>query len=132
LPGGKFVVWLYGKEGNSLYLALVLPIRVISKHLPQRGKAFLAHLLNWPLTAYIAICKRWPRIPLPLRQYMVDILGKLDSDKRRLVIYDQLNPHYAKYYRGKEARQLMASAPFDVALHHRKGYSWVVIGTKPV
>lgn len=130
-PGGKFVVWLYGKEGNGLYLALVLPIRMVSMHLPRWGKAFLAHLLNWPLAAYIAACKRWPRTPLPLRQYMVDILGKLDSGKRRLVIYDQLNPHYAKYYSGEEARQLMASAPFDVALHHRKGYSWVVIGTKP-
>ncbi len=130
-PGGKFVVWLYGKEGNGLYLSLVLPIRLISKRLPQRGKAALAYFLNWPLATYIAVCKRWPLAPLPLRDYMVDILGKLDWDKRRLVIYDQLNPHYAKYYSGEEARRLMASAPFDVTLHHRKGYSWVVIGTKP-
>jgi SAM-dependent methyltransferase len=130
-PGGKFVIWLYGKEGNRLYLTLVLPLRLFSKHLPHQGKAFLAHALSWPLGVYIAICTRWPKAPLPLRQYMVEILGRLDSSKRRLVIYDQLNPHYAKYYTGEEARQLMASAPFDVALHHRKGYSWVVIGTKP-
>jgi SAM-dependent methyltransferase len=130
-PGGKFVVWLYGREGNALYLALALPMRVLSKHLPRQGKALLAHLLDWPLAAYIALCRRWSSEALPLRRYMVDILGKLDPAKRRLVIYDQLNPHYAKYYTGAEARRLMESAPFEVELHHRKGYSWVVVGTKP-
>jgi len=131
-PGGKFVIWLYGREGNALYLALALPLRLLSKHLPRQGKAFLAHLLNWPLSAYIGICRRWSSDRLPLRRYMIDILGKLDPAKRHLVIYDQLNPHYAKYYTGGEARRLMESAPFEVDLHHRKGYSWVVIGTKPI
>jgi SAM-dependent methyltransferase len=131
-PGGKFVIWLYGREGNALYLALALPLRLLSKHLPRQGKAFLAHLLNWPLSAYIAICRRSRSDRLPLRRYMADILGKLDPAQRHLVIYDQLNPHYAKYYTGDQARRLMESAPFEVDLHHRKGYSWVVIGTKPV
>ena len=129
-PGGKFIVWLYGKEGNRIYLAFVLPLRLFSKHLPARGKALLARVLDAPLGAYIALCKRWPQAPLPLRRYMVDILGKLDSQKRQLVIYDQLNPHYAKYYTCEEAHALMASAPFDVSVYARKGYSWVVVGTK--
>ena len=131
-PGGQFVMWVYGKEGNGLYLALALPIRVISKHLPQRGKALLSHVLDAPLAAYIGLCKRWPNARLPLRDYMLEILGKLDRDKRRLVIYDQINPHYAKYYTRGEALALMQAAPFAVAIHHRKGYSWVVIGTKPL
>jgi hypothetical protein len=56
----------------------------------------------------------------------------MPPDKRRLVIYDQLNPAYAKYYTQTEAEQLLARAGFsDVRTYHRHGYSWTVIGTKP-
>jgi SAM-dependent methyltransferase len=130
-PGGQFVVWLYGKEGNRLYLSLVTPIRWFSRKLPLRALDVLARMLDVPLAAYIAICRRAPWRGLPLRDYMVNILGRLPSAKRRLVIYDQLNPHYARYYTRAEAVALMAHAPFEVEAHHRRGYSWVVIGTKP-
>jgi hypothetical protein len=26
-PGGKFIVWLYGREGNRVYLFFIAPIR---------------------------------------------------------------------------------------------------------
>jgi SAM-dependent methyltransferase len=130
-PGGQFVVWLYGKEGNRLYLALVMPIRWFSKSLPMPALKVLSRLLDIPLAAYIFVCKKVHWRFLPLRDYMVAILGRLPADRRRVVIYDQLNPHYAKYYTGAEARALMSCAPFDVEVHHRRGYSWVVIGTKP-
>src|SRR4030042_1217271 len=26
-PGGHFLIWLYGKEGNGLYLAFIIPLR---------------------------------------------------------------------------------------------------------
>ena len=56
----------------------------------------------------------------------------MTRDKRRLVIYDQLRPTYAKYYTGPEARELMSRAGFgDIRLHHRHGYSWTVVGTRP-
>ena len=34
-PGGRFLVWLYGKEGNAFYLGMVVPFRVLSKLLPH-------------------------------------------------------------------------------------------------
>jgi SAM-dependent methyltransferase len=129
-PGGQFIVWLYGKEGNRLYLLLVTPIRWFSKKLPLRALDGVAALLDVPLAAYIALCRRITWRWLPLRDYMINILGRLPSAKRRLVIYDQLNPHYARYYTRAEAVELMSQAPFDVDVHHRRGYSWVVIGTK--
>lgn len=130
-PGGQFVVWLYGKEGNRLYLLLVTPIRWFSRKLPLRALDVLARILDVPLVAYMALCRRAAWRGLPLRDYMVNILGRLPPAKRRLVIYDQLNPHYARYYTRAEAIALMAQAPFEVEAHHRRGYSWVVIGTKP-
>jgi SAM-dependent methyltransferase len=130
-PGGHFVVWLYGKEGNRLYLFLLAPIRWFSKSLPMPALKVLARLLDIPLAAYINVCKRTRWSFLPLRDYMVTILDRLPPDKRRVVIYDQLNPHYAKYYTHAEALELMSQAPFHVEIHHRRGYSWVAIGTKP-
>jgi SAM-dependent methyltransferase len=109
-PGGKLVIWVYGKEGNRLYVALVQALRAL-------------------VDAYIFAC-RW--IPLPMRDYMLHTLSRVSRDKRKLTIYDQLNPTYAKYYRGEEVREMLERAGFrDVRLHHRRGYSWTALGVKP-
>lgn len=130
-PGGRFIVWIYGKEGNALYLLLATPLRWITKHVPHAAVGAIAWLLDIPLVFYIRLCHAMPRRRWPLKEYMTEILAKLPPDKRRLVIYDQLKPHYAKYYSRSEAVALMKEAPFQVEAHHRRAYSWVVIGTKP-
>ena len=48
---------------------------------------------------------RW--LPLPLADYMRRVMLPLTPAKRRVVIYDQLNPAYAKYYTAGEAEALM-------------------------
>src|SRR5436190_22085835 len=35
-PGGKLAVWLYGREGNSLYLVLVHMFWTLTRRLPHR------------------------------------------------------------------------------------------------
>ncbi len=128
-PGGQFLVWLYGKEGNGLYLALVEPLRVLTKRLPHYVLATLVEIVYWPLLFYIKFCHAFP---LPLRGYMVSVLEKMSPEKRRLIIYDQLNPAYAKYYTRLEAKKLLSDWKFEnIRIHHRHGYSWTVIGTKP-
>lgn len=128
-PGGRFIVWLYGREGNSLYLAFIEPLRVVTKKLPHFLLAFLVEMMYWPLLGYLNVCKIFP---LPLKGYMVSVLQKMSPEKRRLIIYDQLNPAYAKYYTRLEAEKLLSDQKFvDVQSHHRHGYSWTVIGTKP-
>jgi SAM-dependent methyltransferase len=129
-PGGRMLIWLYGHEGNELYLAVVRPLRLVTRRLP----APILHGLTWLLLpllwSYIQCCKV---ARLPMRDYMTKILSELDQRQLRANIYDQLNPAYAKYYREHEARALMESNGFtDVQLEHRHGYSWTVIGTRPV
>lgn len=34
-PGGKLLVWLYGREGNAAYLSWVLPLRRLTTRLPH-------------------------------------------------------------------------------------------------
>jgi len=73
---------------------------------------------------------RW--LPLPLAEYMRRVMLPLTPQKRRVVMYDQLNPAYAKYYTGHEARDVLERNGFtQVRTHHRHGYSWTVVGTKP-
>jgi SAM-dependent methyltransferase len=127
-PGGKAIVWLYGREGNEMYLRLVGPIRKVTPRLPHAALAAIVWLLYVPLCLYVLLCRV---LPLPMRAYMRNHIGRLDGKARRLTIYDQLNPTWAKYYRREEAESLLRDAGFrDVASHHRHGYSWTVVGTK--
>ena len=128
-PGGKCAVWLYGKEGNQVYLLALRGLTSVTRRLPHSALAALTWLLYWPLALYMILCRY---IRVPLAGYMREVFARLTPDKRRLVIYDQLNPAYARYYTRSEARSLLEQGGFvDVQLHHRHGYSWSVVGTRP-
>ena len=129
-PGGKMLIWLYGKEGNGLYLALVKPFRAFTKIVPHTLLTITVWALYLPLLFYINACAI---LPLPMRDYMRGHLGRMSSKNIRLTVYDQLNPSFAKYYTQTEARNLLDTQGFkEIHLHHRHGYSWTVIGTKPL
>jgi SAM-dependent methyltransferase len=128
-PGGRVGVWLYGREGNGAYVALLRLLTFVTRRLSHEALEACVWLLYIPTLAYLWLC-RW--LPLPLRHYFVEVFGKLPPDKRRLVLYDQLNPAYAKYYWQQEVRALLEDAGFvDVRLFHRHGYSWTAVAVKP-
>lgn len=128
-PDGQMLVWLYGREGNETYLRFVDALRTVTTRLPDRALRALCHGLNVLLDVYILACAM---LPLPMRGYMRQVIGKFARPARFLAIFDQLNPAYAKYYSGDEAVALLEAAGFvDVRRHHRHGYSWTVIGRKP-
>ena len=127
-PGGTMFVWLYGREGNEAYLAVAEPLRALTRRMPHRLLAALCHVLDLVSIGYTAACRI---LPLPMRDYMQNVYSRLAPDKRRLVIYDQLNPAYAKYYREHEARALLEDGGFsDVRTYHRHGYSWSIVGLR--
>jgi SAM-dependent methyltransferase len=128
-PGGRFLVWVYGREGNGAYIALAETLRVLTRRLPDAALAGLAHPLNAGLGLYVVLCRY---LPLPLGTYMREVMARFDRRKRFFLIFDQLNVGYARYYTGREARELLAEAGFrNVEAHHRHGMSWTVIGEKP-
>lgn len=128
-PGGRFFMWVYGREGNRLYLALAAPLRRLSSWLSPGAVAVLSYPLAWALSAY-AFCCRFA--PLPLHSYMRRVIAPLAPRHRRLVVFDQLNPAWSKYYTREESVSLLESAGFcDVQSHRRHGYSWSVVGVRP-
>jgi len=128
-PGGTLAVWLYGREGNTLYLIVARSMWWFTRRLSHRALEGFVRLLYVPFWCYMTAC-RW--IPLPLAKYMRRVMLPLTPETRRVVIYDQLNPAYAKYYRRREAVELLSRQGFaDVRIHHRHGYSWTVVGRKP-
>ncbi len=129
-PGGSVLVWLYGREGNAAYLRLIEPLRRLTRHLPAGFLTMLCWLMNLGLSVYMALCRF---LPLPMYRYARAVLAKLPSDKRRLVIYDQLNPAYAKYCTRSDVEALLRDAGFtDVSLYHRHDYSWTAVGKRPL
>jgi SAM-dependent methyltransferase len=128
-PGGRLVIWVYGREGLGPYLLGVRALRAVTTRLPHSLLSALCSALNLGLDAYIPLCRI---LPLPLRSYALGTLARLGRMQRKLVIYDQLNPSYVHFYTGDEIRGAVAAAGFsDVRLHHRRGYSWTVLAHRP-
>jgi len=127
-PGGTLLVWLYGREGNGLYLAVFGPLRALTRRLPDTVLRGLCHLLTAMLAGYVAAARR---LPIPMHVYCRNVLGRYGYAHLFLTVFDQLNPAYAKYYSHAEAQALLEGAGFvRIRLHHRHGYSWTVIGER--
>lgn len=128
-PGGKVIVWMYSKEGISLYRGFLSLLRTFTTRLPHPALSALCSILNVLLGLYINMCRF---LPLPMKDYMVNTLSRVSWKKRKLTIYDQLNPSYVRFYTRDETESLFRQAGFeDIQLHHRRGYSWTVMARKP-
>lgn len=126
--GGTFLVWVYGHEGNRPYLMFHGALSWITRRMPDAMLDRVSAALNHAIQPYIWLCRR---LPLPLRGYLLNVFAKCGWEKRKYIIFDQLNPAYAKYYRREELLKLLNDAGFhDVRLYHRHGYSWTAIARK--
>jgi SAM-dependent methyltransferase len=129
-PDGTLLVWVYGHEGSQLYRTIFLPARMITRSLPVVVNEAIAAAIYPVTVAYGWLTGVFPF--LPLRRYMQEVYLRFDPSVRRLVIVDQINPQWAKYYRREEIEAVVRDAGFvDVRAHHRHNYSWTVIGRKP-
>lgn len=126
--GGRLIVWVYGKEGNRLYLALVTPVRFVTRRLPHHVVAAMARFMNLLLDCYMFACRF---LPLPLHDYLNHYLSKCSRRVRFLTIYDQLKPETSVYYCKDDIIHMVQSQGFvGVTAYHFKGYSWTVVGAK--
>jgi len=127
-PKGKFIIWVYGHEGNELYLLIFNNIRRVTRILPDSVLRMFCALLNLICYAYIFLCKF---IRLPMQKYMLEVFGKCSFEKRNYIIFDQLNPSFSKYFKKQELIDLLKESGFkNISITHRHGYSWLAIAQK--
>ncbi len=123
---GKIIIWVYGYENNLLYISFYKLFSKITKYLPDRFLYLVSNFLNLLLQPYIFLCKF---LNLPLKGYLLKVFNKFGWAKRNDVIFDQLNPEYAKYYKKEEILQELTDAGFsNLIISHRHNYSWTVVG----
>ena len=125
---GKFVVWVYGKKGNELYLIIFNNLRNITTLLPDFVLRILSHILNLFCYIYGFLCNYFK---LPLRKYFIEVFNKCEFEKRSYIIFDQLNPSYAKYFTKTELKIILEKCGFKkIDIYNRHDYSWTAICEK--
>ena len=124
-PNGKFVAWVYSKEGMELYIFILKNLRRITSIMPdfilRLFSQFLA-LLTYP---YGFLCKFFP---LPLRKYFVTMFNKFSFKHKSYVIFDQFNPSFYKYFSKQELTEVLEEKGFKVeSLVNTVGHQYTVV-----
>jgi SAM-dependent methyltransferase len=122
-PGGRTVIWVYGREGNELLLLFLEPLRAITKRLPPRLTHVLTYLFSVPLFALIKV--------IPTRHPYFVRARTWRFRHLHLVIFDQLLPRIAHYWTRAEALDLFRDLPVARLEAIRKNNnSWTVIAVR--
>lgn len=124
-PEGLTVIWLYGYENNEWIVKYFNPLR---KLLFSRMPLSLVYLMSLPLTSILWLVLR---AGLGKIEYF-KLLRKFSFKHVRAIVYDQMIPVIAHYYKKDDAIQLLVDAGYEeVECHWVNQMSWTVIGRKP-
>lgn len=125
---GKFIIWVYGKEGNEIYLFIFNNFRRIAILLPDVILRLISQFLALTTYFYGFLCKY---INLPLNKYFTNFFNKFSFKHRSYVIFDQLNPSFAKYFKKEELKKVLDECGFEIEqLDHKFEYSYTAICKK--
>lgn len=123
-PGGTLLIWVYGYEGNEWIVRFVNPVRkLLTSRLPLRLVHILSYVASVPLYAYVKLAS-------PKSSYLKQ-LKTFSFKHTHSIVFDQLIPEVANYWKKDEAYALLASMPelMNVEIH-RINDSWTVRGVK--
>jgi SAM-dependent methyltransferase len=122
-PDGRLVVWLYGYEGNEFWVRFFGLVHPLLRRLPPGLVHALAYLVSLPLYAAL-------KLPLPKSPYTARA-SRFPFAHFHKVVFDQLLPEIAHYYRREEVEELFRGLGLrETSLHHNSGYSWTVLCVK--
>lgn len=130
-PGGQFVCWVYGMENNRIYVFVRMLISRITRIMSDKYLDKFCGVLQRVIVTYGVLSEKHFSSRLPLSEYIQKVFTPCGATERKYIVFDQLNPAYAKYYTKKGIKSELENAGFiDVKLAHRHGYSWTAVGTK--
>ena len=123
--GGLLVIWVYGYEGNEWLVRFISPVRkYLTSHLPPAVLHVLAYILTLPFWLFLKVGEQ--KSPY-LKQ-----LSRFGFAHVHSIIFDQLLPSIARYYKKDEAYQLLSedSRLRNTGITPCNQNSWTVYGYK--
>ena len=136
--GGKILTWVYGKEGNFLYITFADPLRqLIISRLPFKVNLALSFIIAgilWSIiwflyTPFNLICReKLSNKILPFNEYFNFFKKRGFKDFWR-TIFDKMVPTISYYISKEEFNTWFTSNNLEHKIHFRNGHSWTGIGT---
>jgi SAM-dependent methyltransferase len=130
--GGTLLAWVYGYEGNQLYIKFADPLRWLTCRLPlslnKLGAQLLAGFLWTIIYAVYLPCNRIGLKRLPFNDYFL-YFYELGFPFFWGTVLDKMIPSISHYYRRDEFAQWWTNF-IQVRLVQRNGNSWTGVGVK--
>ena len=125
-PGGRVLIWVYGRENNGWIVTLLTPLR---KAIFSRAPIGLVHHLSLYPTMVLWLLLRLSGGGLEYFR----LLRKFTFRHLRSIVFDQMLPKIAHYWRRSEVEQLMADAGLtNIEMSWVNQMSWAASGTRPL
>jgi len=123
-PGGNVLVWLYGYENMKIYVHVLNPIRkILFSKAPLPIVRSISYIPTILLYIYI-------RLGITKLEYF-KLLKKLSFTQIQQIVFDQMLPKTAKYYKKNEALKLLNHKDLhDYKIEWVNQCSWSVMATK--
>jgi SAM-dependent methyltransferase len=123
-PGGTVLIWVYGYEGNEWIVRLVSPVRkYFTSKLPPFILDKLTYFVSIPLYLFVKI--------FPVRNEYLKQLKTFNFKHIHSIVFDQLLPEIANYWKKEEVFSLMNKANLkNIQIRQHNGNSWTAWGIK--
>jgi hypothetical protein len=122
--GGHVLIWVYGYENNEWIVKYFNPIR---KMFFSRLPISIVHFLSIFPTLFLYIVIRL----IKGKTEYIKLIRKFSFSHLRSIVFDQMLPKIANYYKEEEVKELMKSVGLtDVKTNWVNEMSWTVIGKK--
>jgi SAM-dependent methyltransferase len=124
-PGGGVLIWVYGYENSEWVVKFFNPFRTL---LFSKLPVSVTHALSIVPTAFL-----WVFLRMGLgRIAYFKLLRTFSFSHLRSIVFDQMLPHIAHYWRREEVEDLMKQAGLsDIQLSPVNDMSWCALGKKP-
>ena len=122
--GGSVLIWVYGYENNEWVVKYFNPLRkMLFSRLPISFVHFLSIFPTLFLYIYIRLTKG--------KTEYINLIRKFSFSHLRSIVFDQMLPKIANYYKEEEVKFLMESVGLvDIKTNWVNEMSWAIIGKK--